>query len=55
METKLSVDQNLAMFVNVAGTAVVPPPNADCENMGDMIALNIAAHTHLIYAAAHVR
>jgi hypothetical protein len=35
------------MFVDIARTAVVPLPNADGQNMGDMIALNITALTHL--------
>jgi uncharacterized protein len=53
VESTLRDDQAITMLVNNAGIgSVAPLLDADVEKMEDMIALNITALTHLIYAAA---
>jgi len=53
VEAILRDDQSITMLVNNAGVASVAPLlSADVEKMGDIIALNITALTHLTYAAA---
>jgi uncharacterized protein len=53
VESMLRDDQAITMLVNNAGIgSVAPLLDADVEKMDDMIALNITALTHLIYAAA---
>jgi uncharacterized protein len=53
VESMLRDDQAITMLVNNAGIgSVAPLLDADIEKMDDIIALNITALTHLIYAAA---
>jgi short-subunit dehydrogenase len=53
VESMLRDDQAITMLVNNAGIgSTAPLLDADVEKMDDMIALNITALTHLIYATA---